>query len=245
MLIANLGPNSGLVTIVDMQNNNQFAGFYTVYYENQNTAVKLENIRRYYESRTDNNYVILYNEPPRYKLCGRYAGIQNNNVLIELPNSNIIEKEPSNVLDPVINNYYAPVNQGIVMQCMQAFNMIPNVSPAIAAPVVAPPAPVVANVAEGNNVPPVAQGNVNTDAYNEELDNYQGDDDDDDDNSSIASEATTVSEDVANEQVPRGGKTKNNRKNRRKHKTIKKNKKRKNKTIKKVKKNHRKTHKKK
>jgi len=252
VLITNFGPNNGVVTIVDMQNNNQFAGFFTVYYENQNTAVKLENIRRYYESRTDNNYVILYNEPPRFKLCGRYAGIQNDNVLIELPDNSIIEKEPSSVLDPVINNYYAPVNQGRVMQCMQAFNMTPNVTPAIAGPAIAAPvvAPVVA-VAEGNNAPPVAAAAVaegNENASVATVSQQVVDDDNDDDNSSIASEAsgaTTISQDVGDEDVPRGGKTKRNRKNHKKHKTIKKHKNRKNKTIKKVRKNRRKTYRKK
>ena len=237
-LLTIFGRTNGLVTLVDMQQNTQTAGFFGVYYENvtDTIAARLENIRRYYESRTDNNYVILYNEPPsRYKLCGRYAGIHNNNVLIDLPDNNIIEKAVTDILDPILNDYYAPINQPIVTRCMQAFNMNNPAAPAIAGPAIAAPA-----IAA---VPPVAQGNVNTNAYNEELADYQGDDDDD--NSSIASEATTVSEDVDNEQLSRGGKTKSNRKNRRKHKTVKKNKKRKNKTIKKVKKNHRKTYKKK
>jgi hypothetical protein len=219
MLIVNFGPNNGVVTRVDIEQNNQFQGFWGAYFENPDTAVRLQNIRRYYESRTDNNYVILYSEPPRHNLCGRYAGIQGNNVLIQLPDDNIIEKASNLVLDPVLNNYNAPVNQARVMQCMQAFNMNPPVSTVIATPGVA--------VAEGNNAPPVV--------------------DDDDDNSSIASEASgasTVSQDVDDEELPRGGKTKRNRKNRRKHKSVKKHKKRKNKTIKKVIKNRRKTYKK-
>ena len=243
MLVVNFGPNNGVVTRVDMQQNNQFAGFWGAYFENPDTAVRLENIRRYYESRTDNNYVILYNEPPRFKLCGKYAGIQNNNILIELPDDTIIEKGYGFVVDPVLNNYNAPVNQGRVMKCMQAFNMNSNVPPAIAGPVVA--APVVA-VAQGNNAP-VAEENDNDNDSVPTVSQQVVDDADDnnDDNSSIASEASTVSQDVDDEELPRGGKTKRNRKNRRKHKSVKKNKKRKNKTIKKVRKNRQKTYRKK
>ena len=247
MLLVNFGPNNGVVTRLDMQQNNQFAGFWGAYFENLDTAVRLQNIRRYYESRTDNNYVILYSEPPRHNLCGRYAGIRGNNVLIQLPDNSTIEKASDLVLDPVMNDYYAPVNQGIVMQCMQAFNMNPPAAPAIAA-IAAPVVDPVVAVAEGNNAP--AAG---VDVAAEENDNDSVptvsqqvvDDGDDDDNSSIASEATTVSQDVADEDVPRGGKTKRNRKNRRKHKSVKKHKKRKNKTIKKVRKNRRKTYRKK
>ena len=247
ILIVNFGPNNGVVTRVDMQQNNQFEGFWSAYYENQDTAVRLENIRRYYESRTDNNYVMLYNEPPKFKLCGKYAGIQNNNILIELPDDTTIEKGYEFVVDPVLNNYNAAVNQGRVMKCMQAFNMnapaVP-VPPAIAAPVPVPPP----DVAEGNNTPAPGVDVVAEENENESVPtiSQQVVDDDDDDNSSIASEATTISKDVEqDDDVSRGGKTKRNMKNHKKRKTNKKYKTRKNKTIKKVKKNHQKTYKKK
>jgi hypothetical protein len=230
MLVVNFGPNNGVVTRVDIEQNNQFAGFWGAYYEDPDTAVRLENIKRYYENRRDNNYVILYNEPPRYNLCGIYAGVLNNNVQIQLPDGNTILKAYNSILDPVLNDYYAGVHQARVTRCMEAFNMNPTVTPVVA-------------VAQGNNVA-AAQGNDN-DSVPTVSQQVVDDGDDDDDNSSIASEASTVSQDVDDEELPRGGKTKRNRKNRRKHKSVKKHKKRKNKTIKKFRKNRQKTYRKK
>uniref|UniRef100_A0A6C0JKS2 Uncharacterized protein n=1 Tax=viral metagenome TaxID=1070528 RepID=A0A6C0JKS2_9ZZZZ len=122
VLIFKFNDLQGLITKIDIMKNNTFEAFYSVFYANLDSAVRLENIKRYYESRKDNNYVILYNEPPtKYKLCGKFSGIQNNNILIELPDDNTIEKGYELIFDPVLNDYNSGIHKGRVMKCMNEF----------------------------------------------------------------------------------------------------------------------------
>jgi hypothetical protein len=122
VLIFKFNDQQGLITKIDIMKNNLFEAFYSVFYANVDSAVRLENIKRYYESREDNNYVILYSEPPdKYKLCGKFSGIQNNNILIELPDDSTIEKGYELILDPVLNNYNSGIHKGRVTKCMNEF----------------------------------------------------------------------------------------------------------------------------
>jgi hypothetical protein len=230
MLIANFGPNNGVILRGDMEL--RYAANFYVVYSSLEVAIRNENVKNYYLD--NDNKIIFYIISPNHNFhCGKYQGNHGDNFLIDLPDGNTISKPYSEIIDPIYNNYQN-LYAAKIQSCMQAFNMNTNVTPPVAAPAISAPPVAAAAVAEGNENASIAT-----------VSQQVVDDDNDDDNSSIASGATTISQDVGDEDVPRGGKTKRNRKNHKKHKTIKKHKKRKNKTIKKVKKNRRKTYRKK
>ena len=123
-LIFNFGNNQrGLITRLDMQQNNRFQAFFGVYFVDENTAVRLLNIQRYYESMNDNNKIIFYNDPPNFMLCGKYRALHENTILIQPPgvNSPIISKNYNSIIDPVINNY-ARSFPDLLRQCSINFN---------------------------------------------------------------------------------------------------------------------------
>ena len=235
MLIINFGPNNGVILRGDMEP--RYAANFYVVYSSLEVAIRNENVKNYYLD--NDNKIIFYIILPNHNFhCGKYQGNHGDNFLIDLPDGNTISKPYSEIIDPIYNNYQN-LYAAKIQSCMQAFNMNTNVTPHVAAPAIAapplaaPPLAAAAAVAQGNDndsVPTVSQQVVDDG------------DDDDDDNSSIASGASTVSQDVDDEELPRGGKTKRNRNKDKKHKTIKKHKTRKNKTIKKVRKNRRKTY---
>jgi hypothetical protein len=124
-LIFNFGNEQrGLITRINMQQNNQFQAFFGVYFVDENSAVRLLNIRQYFENVNDNNKIIFYNDPPNFMLCGKYRGITpQNTILIQTPgpNSAIIPKDYNAVIDPVMNNY-ALAFPDLLRQCIINFN---------------------------------------------------------------------------------------------------------------------------
>jgi len=124
-LIFNLGNGQrGLITRINMRQNNQFQAFFGVYFVDEDSGVRLLNIIQYFENVNDNNKIIFYNDPPNFMLCGKYRGITpQNTILIQTPgpNSAIIPKEYNAVIDPVINNY-ALAFPDLLRQCIINFN---------------------------------------------------------------------------------------------------------------------------
>jgi hypothetical protein len=130
VLIFNFGNNQGLITLLDVQGNLTIEAFFKSYYPcaEQAIAVRLENIRRYYENPNNNNKIIFYKNMPNYNiLCGKYRGIDDCNILIQTPGPdiNIIPKNINSIIDPVQNNY-AQVYPDILERCIASFNNIGN-----------------------------------------------------------------------------------------------------------------------
>jgi hypothetical protein len=124
-LIFNLGNGQrGLITRINMQQNNQFQAFFGIYFVDEDSAVRLLNIIQYFENVNDNNKIIFYNDPPNFMLCGKYRGITSQNTILiqtPAPNSAIIPKDYNAVIDPVINNY-ALAFPDLLRQCIINFN---------------------------------------------------------------------------------------------------------------------------
>jgi hypothetical protein len=241
ILIADFGNNNGVITKIDMQQNNQFVAFYNLVYSNVDNAVIFENIKTFYNNQNNVDKIIFYIDPPQFNFkCGKFQGVLNEQILIALPDGSVISKPYKEIIDPTFNNYQK-LYQEKIQACLKQFNardtyanektkmhfdnakkiILENAQFAPSAP----PGPF--NNSETTNSQQV-------DDYTTNLDNYNDDSDSED-------SVSTVSQDVDERGGSRGGKTKNNRKNRRKRKTVKKHKQGKNKTIKNPKKHHRKT----
>jgi hypothetical protein len=247
ILIADFGNNNGVITKIDMEQKNQFVALYSLVYSNQDNAVRFENIKIFYNKPNNVDKIIFYIDPPQFNFkCGKFQGVLNEEILIDLPDGSVISKPYKEIIDPTFNNYQQ-LYQEKIQACLEQFNarnkfvaekmkihndtltkMISEkkLENAQSTPS-APPEPF--NNSETTNSQEVKD-------YKENLDNYNGDSDSED-------SVSTVSQDVDGRGGSRGGKTKNNRKNRRKRKTVKKHKQGKNKTIKNPKKHHRKTYK--
>ena len=254
ILIADFGNNNGVITKIDMQQNNQFVAFYNLVYSNEDNAVRFENIKIFYNNPNNADKIIFYIDPPQFNFkCGKFQGVLNEQILIDLPNGSVISKPYKEIIDPTFNNYQQ-LYQEKIQACLEQFTAKDKYvyekmkehlqkvqSPVLSAVSTYPSASVSASVSA--SAPPVEDDNNSettisqqVNDYNEDFNKYQGESDDED-------SVSTVSQDVDERRGSRGGKTKNNRKNHRKRKTVKKHKQGKNKTIKNPKKHHRKTYK--